>query len=56
MLKLHKFLTKQSKMDELLICFLAFRLFYGYFLWEPYIQTAQNAGYDLNGFVWTEQE
>ena len=23
---------------------------------ERYIQTAQNAGYDLNGFVWTEQE
>lgn len=23
---------------------------------ENYIQTAQNAGYDLNGFVWTVQE
>lgn len=23
---------------------------------ESYIQTAQNAGYDLSGFVWTEQE
>ncbi|UKI56274.1 MAG: lipocalin family protein [Treponema succinifaciens] len=23
---------------------------------ENYIQTAQNAGYDLSGFVWTEQE